>query len=155
MLLPLLLNLEGAESLDWIPHNKFAEYQGDGTVDFDADTFKLGLAAAGSNVNVVTVDGYASITGELPTANGYTAGGQVVAATWVEATGTLTFDVADPQWLATGAGITARYAFIYDDTATGKPILCHAALVESGAVTAAAGSTIKIENDPIGVFTMT
>lgn len=98
-------------------YNGIAEYLGDGTVDLDNDTFNISL-----HTSAYAPDGdhdsFADATNELPTANGYTAGGEILAAvTWSEAGGVATFDSDDVVWTAAGGSITARYAVIRSVTA--------------------------------------
>ena len=140
---------------DWVMHDKATFYLGDGTVDLDGDSFKMGLALSTSNVGDVTVDGYATVTNEHATANGYTLTGITLTnVTWTEAAGLSTFDCDDVTWTAAGGSITARYAFIYDDTAAGKPVMCHSLLDNTpGDVTATDGNTFNVLIDAAGVFT--
>ena len=60
---------------------------------------------------------------EVANGNGYTTGGNaLVNVTWTESAGISTLDANDPAW--TLSTFTARYAVIYDDTASGKPLIC-------------------------------
>ena len=143
----------------WVVHDKAKEYAGDGTIDYDGDTFKMILCLSTSNIATTTVDGYAAVTNEHATANGYTQGGVTVAATWVESSGTVTFDVADGVWNASGGSLVARFAAIYDDTVTtpvADPIIAHCLLDNSPAdVTTTDGNTLTIQINASGVFTKT
>lgn len=141
----------------WTLHDKIKKYIGDGTVDLDTHTFKCGLALSTSNIATTSVDGYAAVTNEHANANGYTTGGQALTSvTWVEASGTITWDSADPVWTASGGSIVARFAFIYDDTVTSPvadPVVCHSLLDTTPAdVTATAGNTLTIQMHANGIF---
>ena len=143
----------------WTLHNKIKEYIGDGTVDLDTHTFKCGLALSTSNIATASIDGYAAVTNEHANANGYTTGGQALTSvTWVEASGTITFDSADVTWTASGGSITSRYGFIYDDTVTtpvADPVVCHSLLDTTPAdVTATSGNTLTIQMNASGIFTV-
>ena len=96
-------------------------------------------------------DGYASLTGELSTANGYTNGGYSVTPTWTRSGGKVTFDVSDPTWTASGGSITARWGAIIDTTA-GRVVAYH--LLESPAadVTTSAGNILTVKINAAGVF---
>lgn len=65
---------------------------------------------------------HSSLTNQLSTANGYTAcdggnnGFAVVSPTIANTLNVLNLDSNDPQWTATGAGITARQIVLLDAT---------------------------------------
>jgi hypothetical protein len=103
----------------WKRYDKFPLRLGDGGLDMDADTFKVALHLSASNAATLSTEGWGAVTSEHAAANGYTAGGATLASvTWTEASGTITFDSADPAWTASGGSIVARFAVIYDDTVT-------------------------------------
>ena len=142
----------------WVMHDKFKEYMGDGTVDLDADAFKMALFLSTSNIATTSIDGLATATNQHANANGYTTGGDAVASpTWVESAGTVTFDAANQVWTASGGSIIARFAGIYDDTVTtpeADPIMCHSLLDNTPAdVTATDTNTLTIAINASGVFT--
>lgn len=146
----------------WVIHNNFKEYMGDGTCDLDADSFRMTLHDNSGGLNPVSnvaTNGYATVTDELATANGYTQTGVVVAATWVLAGATVTFDTADGVWTASGGSIVARYAGVYDDTVTtpvADPIVCHSLLDNTPAdVTATDTNTLTVQINASGMFTLT
>jgi hypothetical protein len=141
----------------WIAFNTFRERVADGTIDLDNDTFKLMLLLSAWTPNMETQSDYADISAnEHANANGYTTGGVVVAATWTRSTVTVTFDLADGLWTASGGSITARYAAIYDDTPAGDPLVCYSLLDNSPAdVTASDGQQFKVQVHASGVFTLT
>jgi hypothetical protein len=65
----------------------------------------------------------------------------------------MTWDCDNPTWTASDAGITARYACIYQ-VATGK-LICYSLLDDSPAdVTAAAGYDFVVQIAATGVFTL-
>lgn len=139
----------------WVVHDRFKEYAGDGTIDVDNDTFVMRLYSSASNINTTSVGDATTATNELSTANGYTSGGQTVAATWVRSGGTVTFDTADAVWTASGGSITARYAAIVDTTTTPDEVVCHCLLDNTPAdVTATSGNNFTVQNNASGVFTV-
>jgi len=143
----------------WVIKDKIKEYVGNGGVDFDNDTFRMTLWLSTSNIATTSVDGKASHTNEVANANGYTTNGVTVAPTWVESAGTVTFDVADGVWTASGGSITARFAGIHDDTPTAPvadPMVCYSLLDNAPAdVTATDGNTLTVQINGSGVFTLT
>ncbi len=113
----------------WILYNEMREHISDGTVDLNDDTFKVALLDSTSNAADVTIEGYAALTGELPTLNGYTLGGITLSGvTWVKSAATVVFDAADPGVTATGGILTMRYIVMYSDTSVGKVLIAHSLL---------------------------
>lgn len=134
----------------WTLYNDFKLNAFKKLMDLSADTIKVALVTSASNAIVATLTPatYATVTNELSTANGYTAGGATAASpglTGGGATSTITFDTADVSWTASGAGFTARAAVMYDDTATSKNLIAFCTLDSTPAdVTVAAGNTLTI-----------
>lgn len=88
-------------------------------IDLDGATWKLGLAAAAYTPNRDTHDFYNDITNELPTQDGYTAGGVTLGGftiTYDSASDQTRYDFGDPTWTFSAA-VTWRYGFAYIDTA--------------------------------------
>lgn len=142
----------------WVQHDKAIEYAGDGTIDYDGDSFIMILCLSASNIATTSVNAYATVTNEHATANGYTQGTKAVSSpTWVESSGTVTFDCADNVWTASGGSIVARFGAIYDDTVAAPvadPVICDSLLDNSPAdVTATDTNTFTIAINASGVFT--
>ena len=100
-------------------YDQFPEYFGDNGIDLDTDTFKLELYNS-SHVFTAANNDRADISANaVATANGYTNPGQNLASvTWVNSSGTITFDAADVTWTASGGSIAADDGVIYSDTST-------------------------------------
>jgi hypothetical protein len=143
----------------WVVHDKFKEYMADGTIDLDDNTFKVALYLSTSNVATTSIDALSTATNEHANGNGYTTGGVTVAATWVESAGTVTFDVADAVWTASGGSIVARFAVIYDDTVASPvidPIIAHCLLDNAPAdVTVTDTNQLTIQINANGIFQLT
>lgn len=129
---------------------------GNGLIDLDGHTFKCALFTSASNANTLTNTLLGDLTNQVANANGYTTGGVTLSnVTWVNASGTITFDCDNPEWIASGGSITARYAVIYDDTAASDPLLCVCLLDTTPAdVTATSGNALQIQINASGVFTL-
>jgi hypothetical protein len=87
------------------------------------------------------------ISGELSTANGYTAGGATVTITSsAQSSGLYTLIASDVTWTASGGSIGPfRYAVIYNDTATNDELIGY---IDYGySVTVASGQTFTIDFD--------
>lgn len=123
-----------------------------GTFDIDTDTFKMALFTSSSNLGASSTT-FAGVTNEVGTTNtGYTAGGETVALT-LSGTTTVTVDVTtDPVWTAGSAGLTARFAAIYE---VGGNILCYCLLDDTPAdVSVSSGNTLTVAISGSGVFTL-
>jgi hypothetical protein len=141
----------------WVVYNDFKLYLGRKKFALHTDTIKMALFQSTSNCGnaALATTQYATLTGEVAQANGYLTGGVACAATWFDAAGTETFDVADAQWTAAGGPITARYAVLYDDSEANKRLIAYCLLDSAPAdVTAADGQTLTIQISINGVFTL-
>ena len=144
----------------WVVYNKFKQTLGSGAVDMDADTFKVGLYQSTSNAEsaVATIDELADITNEVANGSGYTTGGATLTGvTWTESSGTVTFDFTDPSWTASGGSIAARFAVVYDDTATSPadaPVGYSLLDNTPADVTTTDGNTLTLQINASGMFTL-
>lgn len=127
----------------------------DGTFDLDSDTFKVALVTSSSNIGASTTT-WAGVTGEVANGNGYTTGGVSVT---LNLTGTTSVAVAfatNPVWTASGSGITARTAVLYE---TSGNVLSYVTLDTTGGgqdVSVSSGNTLTVDSDgsPSPVFTL-
>jgi hypothetical protein len=116
------------------------------------------LCLSTSNIATTSINAYATVTNEHTTQFGYTQGTLAVASpTWVESSGTVTFDCDNLVWTASGGSIVARFAAIYDDTVAAPvadPIIADTLLDNSPAdVTATDTNTFTVAINASGVFT--
>jgi len=135
-------------------YNQFLEQLGDGTLDMDTHTFKAALMTSGfvfTAANTVWADVSAN---ELANGFGYTTGGLALTnVTWSQTAGKVTFDFDDPTWTATGGSLTAvTDLVIYDDTATGDPLMFACDL--GGSFTAVDGARLVLQLPATGFFTI-
>jgi hypothetical protein len=109
-----------------------------------SDTLKVLLTnTAPSLSNTVKAD----ISGELSTANGYTAGGATITVTSsAQSSGLYTLIASDVTWTASGGSIGPfRYSVIYNDTATNDELIGY---IDWGySITVASGQTFTIDFD--------
>lgn len=136
-------------------YHSFFEKLGNKEIDLNSDTFKVILTSSSYTPDAATHDEYADITNELATANGYTQNDKTLGTpTWTNSSGTLTWDAANTVWTASGGSIVARYAVIFDDTATGDPLVAYVLLDATPAdVTATTGNTLTLAWNASGIFT--
>lgn len=120
----------------------------------ESDVYKIALyTAVTPNAAATTLAGITKT--EVANGNGYTTGGATLSSVTVTTvtTNDAKLDAADVAWNATGSGITASYAIIYNSTdANDPPVL----LIDFGeSKTADAGSDFRIVWDANGIVTWT
>jgi hypothetical protein len=141
----------------WLIHDKIKLYVGQKLVDFDTDDFRCNLYLSTSNIATLSINALSTATNQVATAGGYTQDAKVADnPTWTESAGVVTFNCDDIVWTASGSGITARFAAIWDNTVASPvadPIVCHTLLDTTPAdVFAASGNAFTIEIHADGVF---
>lgn len=92
---------------------------------------------------------------QVSTANGYTQNTKALANVSINTvtTNDANFDADDVTWNATGAGITAGHALIYNDTDANDPPVAY--INFDGSQTAGAGTDFKITWNASGIVTFT
>ena len=136
----------------WVMTNTTRTKLLNGTFDLDSDTFKMALFLSTSNLGAASTD-FAGVTNEVGTTNtGYSAGGEAITLT-LSGTTTVKVDIAtDPVWTAGSAGLTARFACIYE---VGGDVVCYCLLDSSPAdVSVTEANTLTIVTHANGVFTL-
>jgi hypothetical protein len=120
----------------------------------------MALFSSASNANTLVSwhRCFGDLTNELATANGYTAGGIVLAGiSYTNAAGVETFTCTSPVWTASGGSIVARYAVIYKNATVNsivKPLLAVCLLDTTPAdVTTTTGNTFTVTINASGIFT--
>src|SRR6187200_2576515 len=123
-------------------YQDFVEQLCKGVHNFSSHVFKVALSNAAPDATHTTLS---AIT-ELSTANGYTAGGATTTIGITETTGTVTVTATDPAaWTASGAGISFRYAALYNDTATSPADALIAYWDNGSTTTVTAGNTLTVD----------
>ncbi len=124
-------------------YNSMLDDLAKGAIDFDTDTFKLMLVAAGYTADKDAHTKRSDVTNEV-SGTGYTAGGAAVACTVAKDTVndkvTLTF--ANPSWPA--STITARGGVIYKSRGGASSADEVVAYVDFGSNITSTGSTFAV-----------
>jgi len=118
------------------------------------DTYRINLYSAFTfSATATTKAGAESGATQLSTANGYTQNSQTLASVTIAVANTngAAFDFADVQWNATGSGIEASHALIYNDTDADDPPVAH--INFGGTVTATDGVPFIIRLAAAGLIT--
>ena len=139
----------------WNKFHDFSEQLVRGVHDFDADTFKVVLAySAPSATNTQLSD----ITSQLLTGGGYTSGGETTTIGISESSGTTIVTGTEIVWTGTGAGFGPfQYAVLYNDTATGDPLIAWFDYGSPGITLVGAGETFTLRfstTSPGTMFTL-
>ncbi|WP_291207111.1 hypothetical protein [Hyphomonas sp.] len=137
--------------------DSFKEKLGNGLIDLDTSAFRMTLHGAGYTPSGTDHAVFADTSNELATANGYTAGGAVLTASWTRIGASCSFTCDPVSWLASGTGLTARVAVIHAvRSVSDNPLVGYVLLDASGAAVAVtAGNTLTITPHPNGLFTLT
>lgn len=108
--------------------------------DFSSHTFKVALSNGVPSASHAVLG---DIT-ELATGNGYTSGGNTTTVGLSVSSGTVTVTATDPAtWTASGAGLTFRYAALYNASSTNKNLVAY---WDNGAsTTVAVGNTLTVD----------
>jgi len=123
-------------------YQDFVEQLCKGVHNFSSHTFKVALSNGVPDATHTTL----SAISELSTANGYTAGGATTTIGITETTGTVTVTATDPAaWTASGAGISFRYAALYNDTATSPADALIAYWDNGSSTTVTSGNTLTVD----------
>jgi hypothetical protein len=129
-----------------------------GIHDLDTHVFKMALttstqALTSSFAGTSTDCRYADLTAQVANGNGYTTGGKTLTMSVTRSTGTITVDCDDQNWPS--STFTAKYAVIYNDTATNKDLLAFCDL-ETGVGTGLSPSngTLSVVINASGIFTL-
>lgn len=118
-----------------------------------SDTYKLLLASSAVFDSTDTTLAAVSKT-ELSNANGYTTGGATLASvTYTQSGNDAAFDANDVSFTASGSGLEASYALLYNDTDANDPPLLF--IDFNGSVSIASGNTFTIRWSTSGIFTFT
>lgn len=142
-------------------YNKWPEYFGDNTADLDGDVFDLMLMNSSHTFTATNTIRANVVANQLATANGYTqatgggTGKLISSVTWVESSGTITFDGGDITWTASGGDIgPATDCVITDDTTTAVIDALAYSIDFGAAETAGNGTDFKITWNGSGIFTV-
>lgn len=118
-----------------------------------SDTYKLLLASSATFTPANATLASISKT-ELSNANGYTTGGATLTSvTFTQSGNDAAFDANDVSFTASGIGLEASYAILYNDTDANDPPLLF--IDFNGSVSIASGNTFTIRWSTSGIFTFT
>lgn len=137
-------------------YNQFVQDLSSGVHQLQTGTTHV-LKVALSNTAPAATQATLSQVTELTTGGGYTAGGiSVGTITGSQTSGTFKLTGGtDPVWTGSGAGFTARYAILYNDTPTSPADPLIGWWDYGSSVTIAAGETLTVDLDQTnGILTL-
>jgi hypothetical protein len=126
--------------------------------DLDTDTIKCGLSNTAytyvATHKYFDAAPFNTAWTELSTANGYTAGGVALTSPTITSAQTTSWTAGNAVWTASGAGISATSAVVYDASpGVGvKPLISY--VLFGGTVTAASGATLTIAWNASGIISV-
>jgi hypothetical protein len=133
----------------WTFYNEFKKYLGDGSIDLDANTWRMSLFTSASNAATATLSVVSEVTNEVTEANGYSSSGKALTGvTW--ATGAsaseMRFDSTAVIWTATGGTIpNAKIAVLWKEGASaGARKLMAYSLLSTSQFTIGSGNTLTV-----------
>jgi len=131
--------------------NNWKETSVYGTHNFNADAFKIILMEPGFGFDRANHEIYADVSAfELPTAYGYTAGGQALAGVAITNDAVLAAAIVawnNASWVIAGGDLQASGAIIYDDTIAAPDIDPIVGFIDfGGTLTTYNGGTFTIAN---------
>lgn len=104
----------------WVVYDQFMLEKSNGVQDLDDDVFAVILLNSTYVPNTASDVSYAGINAnELPTLNGYTAGGVNVTPSLTKTAGNIEFSTSNPTFAAAGGDLTFRTAVIRNVTTGG------------------------------------
>ena len=139
------------------PYDSFITELGKGSFDLINDTFKVLLTTSTYSPSASLDTVLSDITNEVASGGGYTTGGITITPSWSGTGGVYTFDFADIQWTGTGAGFTAHYWVLYQDTGVaGTSNLMFYGLLDAtpASVTVADTQNLNVVPNASGLFTI-
>ncbi len=131
--------------------NNWKETSVYGTNNFNTDAFKIILMEPGFAFDRANHEVYADVSAfELPTAYGYTAGGQALAGIAITNDAVLAAAIAtwnNAAWVVAGGDLQASGAIIFDDTIAAPDIDPIVGFIDfGGTLTTYNGGTFTIAN---------
>jgi len=142
----------------WKLYNRAIRKLGTGTIVLPG-AIRIALHGSGGNFATKTLTIKSTVTDEVTTGNGYTAGGKALASEAWTASGTasagqIKFDAADPIWTATGGAINSiKGAVLFTSIAVNSGHLLAFASLTSTAFNLGSGNTLQLVFNSAGIFT--
>ena len=142
----------------WTVFNKAKKKIGNATMSLASTVWRMTLHTSAMRT-VLTLSTFASLSGEVTEANGYSSSGKALAnEVWTvgASAGQYKFDCDDPFWSANGGTISnIKYAVIWISgaSANARHVLCRSQLSTSP-FSLSAGNRLTIQMNASGVLTL-
>lgn len=141
----------------WTVYNKAKKKIGNGTLSLASTVYRMTLHTSAMRT-ALTLSTYASLSGEVSEANGYSSSGKALTnEVWTTGTsaGQYKFDADDTFWSATGAISNIKYAVIWISGASAgaRHVLCRSQL-SSSPFSISSGNRLTIQEATTGILTL-
>ena len=136
-------------------YHEFKRLVGDKIIDLDTDVFKMGLLLSSYTPALDAHTVLADVTANESADTDYVRQ-TLGTVTWDETNGIITWDAADVSF-GTSVDISAKYAFIYDDTpgAPVDPLVCYSDLDTGGGSVSSTNGSFQVTINASGILTLT
>ena len=143
----------------WKVYNLAKKKIGNGSLNLASTAFRITLHTSASNAATLTLGTFASLTGEVTEANGYSSSGKaLVNEVWTVGASAkqYKFDADDVVWTGTGGTIpNIKFAVIWISGASaGARHLLATASLTSSQFTLAQNNTLTIQFNSAGILTL-
>lgn len=137
--------------------NKAKEWEGDGTFDYDTNTFKMAILDNSTTPTAAMATPTLASFTEVGTAGTYSAGGFTCTMTWAEVAGVVTLDsVSVPTWNANGSNDNdAHWAVLYQSGTHNSIADACLLFVDLNGPVSMITNKLTLEFDALGAFTKT
>lgn len=143
----------------WSVFNLAKKKIGNASLSLASTAFRMTLHTSASNAATTTLGTYASVTGEVSEANGYSSSGKALTGeVWTvgASAGQYKFDADDVFWSANGgtiANIKFAVIWISGASAGARHLLCRSTL-SSSQFSISSGNRLTIQHNASGILTL-
>lgn len=141
----------------WAFYNEAKKYLGQGDIDLNGSTFRMGLYTSASTANTATLSRHDQVDNEVTEGNGYSSSGKALTGvSWTAGASAseFRFNANALVWTATGGNIAnIKFAVIFIEGASaGARKLLVRSQLSASQFTVTQGNTLTITPSANGIF---